>query len=53
MMGFIEPEAAPREEEVIPYWTAEAETGSILLEEGPAVGNTLLACRVARGLIRG
>ena len=46
MMGFIdqqavaaESEAAPREEEVIPEGMVEAETGGIVLEEGPALTN--------------
>jgi hypothetical protein len=34
-----ESEAAPREEEVIPEGTAEAVTGVIVLEEGPALTN--------------
>ena len=37
-----ESEAAPREEEVIPEETAEAVTGVIVLEEGPALTNETL-----------
>ena len=37
-----ESEAAPREEEVIPEGTAEAVTGVIVLEEGPALTNETL-----------
>ena len=48
-----ESEAAPREEEVIPEGTAEAETGGIVLEEelerqGPALTNKTLRKWVAR-----
>ena len=37
-----EREAAPREGEVIPSGMVEAETGSILLGEGPALTNETL-----------
>ena len=43
-----ESEAAPREEEVIPEGTAEAETGGIVLEEGPALTNETLRDWVKR-----
>ena len=48
-----ESEAAPREGEVVPEGTAEAETGGIVLEEelerqGPALTNKTLRKRVAR-----
>jgi len=43
-----EGEAAPREEEVMPEGTAEAETGGVVLGEGPALTNKTLRKRVAR-----
>ena len=43
-----EGEAAPREEEVMPEGTAEAETGGVVLEEGPALTNKTLRKWVAR-----
>ena len=63
MMGVIEPEpismeqeqavaaeseAAPREEEVMPEGTAEAETGGVVLEGGPALTNETLRDWVKR-----
>ena len=43
-----ESEAAPREEEVIPEGTAEAEAGGVVLDQGPALTNETLRDWVKR-----